>query len=203
MNSKMLLAFSYDYVAFLVQSLDDLVDVKNIILFGSVARGQATSQSDIDIFIETTNPRMKNKIQKITEKFYSSDLYRRYWKLLGISNTIKPIVGTLDDWPDLKKSIIADGIYLYGKFVSATKGASYVILSWSKISSQTKRTHLNKKLYGWRYKQKRYLGLIQKINGKRLGANVIYVPLESSKVVLDLFKKMDIPVRVRYVSEIK
>ncbi|RLE47728.1 hypothetical protein DRJ25_01645 [Candidatus Woesearchaeota archaeon] len=36
-----------------------------IILFGSYAKGNETKDSDIDIYISTTNPELKKKIQKI------------------------------------------------------------------------------------------------------------------------------------------
>ncbi|MEK6823626.1 MAG: nucleotidyltransferase domain-containing protein [Nanoarchaeota archaeon] len=52
-----------------------------IILFGSYAKGNPKKDSDIDIYIETTNPKIKEEVQKIYDlisvkigKFNSKDL---------------------------------------------------------------------------------------------------------------------------------
>ena len=51
--NKDLFSYAISFVSFLVQNIDEdsLSNIKEIILFGSVARGKAGKGSDIDLFI--------------------------------------------------------------------------------------------------------------------------------------------------------
>ena len=118
MKSNSLKAFAVDFVSFLIQHLDSLEGIRNIILFGSIARGDFDKDSDIDIFIDTKDKKITT--DKIVSDFYQSQKYLKYWKLLGIENTINCKVGNLDKW-ELKRSIISNGIVLYGKYKAETK----------------------------------------------------------------------------------
>ena len=52
MENYKLISYAVDFVSFLIQSLDsDVNTIKNIYLFGSVARGDADKNSDIDLFV--------------------------------------------------------------------------------------------------------------------------------------------------------
>ncbi len=52
MNRYELIAYAMDFCSFLLKS-EMANEIKKIILFGSVARGDFDSESDIDIFIDT------------------------------------------------------------------------------------------------------------------------------------------------------
>ncbi|MBI2137532.1 nucleotidyltransferase domain-containing protein, partial [Candidatus Woesearchaeota archaeon] len=44
-----------DVASFLVQKVSEREKIRNIILFGSVARGEADKTSDVDLFVDVTN----------------------------------------------------------------------------------------------------------------------------------------------------
>ena len=56
--NKELLSYAMDFVSFLTDRLDDndMGKIKDIVLFGSAARGEADKKSDIDVFVEFEKP---------------------------------------------------------------------------------------------------------------------------------------------------
>ncbi len=58
----------YSYLRKIVQEIKKDKRIKLAVLFGSHARGTATKESDIDIFIETENKRIKEEIEKINSR---------------------------------------------------------------------------------------------------------------------------------------
>ncbi|HLC55697.1 MAG TPA: nucleotidyltransferase domain-containing protein [Candidatus Nanoarchaeia archaeon] len=52
----------------IIKELIDSTNGELIILYGSYAKGTATARSDIDIYVETKDQKLKQKLQKISEK---------------------------------------------------------------------------------------------------------------------------------------
>lgn len=208
MNNKHL-AYAQNFISFLIQELDDkpMQNIKEIILFGSAARNSSTKKSDIDIFINLhkNDKKTDKNVQIITEGFYSSVFCAKYWKLIGIQNEINCITGKLDEWEDLKASIISDGITLYAKYQGETaKGrkGSYVFIYWNKITPESKRIFLSKKLFGYNYKGKRYKGIIEDTKAVKPASNCIFAPIENADMILQQFRDLKIPFRTIYVNKI-
>ena len=92
--------------------------MNEIILFGSVARGDFGKDSDIDLFFDVNNDNQEEEIKKVLNnelvKFSKSKIAET-WSLMGIKNNISIKVGILNEWK-LKRSIISEGIVLYGKY---------------------------------------------------------------------------------------
>ena len=202
MSSK-LIAYALDFSSFLLQKIKDKNEIKNIILFGSVTRDESSSSSDIDIFIDLIKDKKstEKEIKIIGNKFYDSTRYKNYWAPLGVNNKISLIVGELDKWKELKPSIIANGITLYGKFKSDIKGELKVFFIWENVQPNSSRVLFNKQMLGYNQKDRFYLGLIQKYKGERLGKGCILVPIEQSNVFHNLFKKYKIAVKIKKVVE--
>ncbi len=202
MSSK-LIAYALDFSSFLLQKIKDKNEIKNIILFGSVTREEASNSSDIDIFIDLIKEKksIEEEISNLLKKFYDSTKYKNYWHPLGVNNQINLIVGELDKWKELKPSIIANGITLYGKFKSDIKGELKVFFIWENVQPNSSRVLFNKQMFGYKQKDKFYAGLIQKYNGERLGKGCILVPIEQSNVFHNLFKKYKIAVKIKKVAE--
>jgi predicted nucleotidyltransferase len=198
MKSK-LIAYAMDFSSFLIQKTKQKDNIRNIILFGSVARGEAGKESDVDIFIDIigTKNKTEEEIKKILSTFISSTKYKNYWKALGITKEIKLTIGQLDKWKELKPSIIANGITLYGKFKQKTDGEHITFFIWENIKPNAKRVLFNKQLFGYAQHGKFYSGLLEKFEGKRLGKGCIIVPLEHANKIHNHFKKYKITVKIK------
>lgn len=198
-----LIAFSQDFVSFLTERID-LDNIKNIILFGSVSRGESDEDSDIDIFIDLANElqEFKDKIEQARDEFYKSAKFKDHWSLLGINNQIKLTIGKLEQWSDLLPSIISNGITLYGKFKAFPQiGEHKTLFVWENIKPESTRVLLNKQLFGYKHTGKSYPGVVQKYNCQRLGKGMIMVPIEHSNLVEKVFRKLKIGVRIKKVIE--
>lgn len=203
MRSK-LLAYALDFASFLIQKTKHREEIKNIILFGSVAREDAGKESDVDLFIDVVkeNPKAEKEFSKITQEFTDSTKYKNYWQPLSIENPLKLTIGVLDEWKKLKPSIMANGITLFGKYISEIKeGKHKTFFVWENIKPNSKRVLLNKQLLGYKQNKKFYEGLLQKYRGERLGKGCIAVPLEHSNLFLDLFRKYKVNVKIKKVLE--
>ncbi len=204
---SLLIAYAASFSSFLLSNLkaEQLAKIKSIILFGSIARGEATKESDVDLFIDVIadEKETESAVNSALNKFYDSIIYTKYWKLMGIENEIKPIVGKLEEWHDLKSSILANGLVLYGKFIAkAEKEKPAALFYWGTIANQPKRVLLSKKLYGYSYKKKIYRGLLEIYGGQKLSTNCILVGLEHASTFSNLFKHMKISVRVMHLVRI-
>jgi predicted nucleotidyltransferase len=51
----------------IIQEIRLITDGELVVLFGSHSKGTATKNSDIDIYIETTNTNLKKEIRKISD----------------------------------------------------------------------------------------------------------------------------------------
>ena len=189
----MIESYASYFASYLLYELENPENINNIILFGSVAAGNATKESDVDIFIDVKkdNIRFKENIEKILGGFYKSR-EALIFKNKGIDNKINVIVGKIDDWKELRKSIESNGIVLFGHYTASRKsaGKKYVIFSWDKID-KNRGAFLNK-LYGFSVGEKHYKGLIETLNGKKIGKSSLMIPVESHKEIITLLKRYQV-----------
>src|SRR3989344_2390140 len=189
MGWKMIKAYASYFVSYLMMNLKNFENVSKIILFGSVARGESNKKSDVDIFIEVKKKTktFEKEIDKVVEEFYKSREGLMF-KIKGIENKINVIVGKLEDWKDLSKSIGSTGIVFYGGFLEGNgkKGRKYSIFYWDGVE-KNRGAFLNK-VYGFRVSGKKYPGLIDKFEGKKLGKSSVMIPIEYRGELLNLFK---------------
>ncbi len=203
MNSD-LVAYAMGFSSFLIQKVATSGEIKNVILFGSVARGEAGKESDVDVFIDVlkSSAALESKIRGLADEFKSLGSYKNYWKPLGIENEIQLTIGQFSKWKELQPSIASNGILLYGKFKPELKeGAHRAFFIWENIKPNAKRVSLNKKLFGHKQSGKFYNGMLQELNGERVGKGCIAVPLENAVSFHQLFKAYNISVKVRKVLE--
>ncbi len=187
----MIKAYASYFASYLLKNLKSRDKVNKIILFGSVAKNQSTKESDIDIFIEVNKKTksLEKEIENLTKRFYGT----REALVFSIKKSCKinVIVGKLEEWLDLKKSIESTGIILYSPYISSSKkGKKYAIISWDKIK-KNRGAFLNK-LYGFKIKDKRYPGLIIQLGGKKLGKSSIMIPIEHNEKIAELLKKYQV-----------
>lgn len=196
MKNELLKTYASYFVSYLLAKVGDFSNVDSIILFGSVARGDAEKNSDVDIFIDIRKKtkKIEQEIKKIERDFYKSR-EAVLFKAKGIDRKINIIVGRIDEWPDLKKSIENEGIIFYGPYMPAgTEGKKYVIFFWDKIG-KNRGAFLNK-IYGFKVGEKKYLGLIEEFSGRKIGKSSIMIPIEHSKIIEDLLRKYKVDARI-------
>jgi predicted nucleotidyltransferase len=192
---KTLKSYASHFVSYFLDNID-LSRTNKIILFGSVARGDAGKNSDVDIFIDLkkTSKKQEKEIRKTLEEFYKSR-EALLFKSKGIDNKINIIIGKLDDWKSLKESIESTGIILYGNYTPTNvKGRKHMIISWDNIG-KNRGAFLNK-LYGVKIGDKQYKGLLEKFGGKRLGKSSTLIPIEHREDVLKEIRKYEVNARV-------
>ncbi len=199
MNKHELIAYAMDFCSFLLKS-ETGKDINKIILFGSVARGDFDSESDIDIFIDTEKGEIEEAAKRILKSFEISETNEK-WRLKGVKNSISLQVGRLEEWR-LYRSVIASGILLYGKFEEMPKGAKY----YSMLALDFGRMDRNRKIRVWRalygYKQKVgkkvfvSRGLLEELKGIKIERSVIAVPAKNKDGILDFLKRNKVKYRI-------
>tara|TARA_Y100000310_G_scaffold328561_1_gene396885 strand:- start:1640 stop:2260 length:621 start_codon:yes stop_codon:yes gene_type:complete len=197
MNPKRneLTSYALDFVSYLINKTDD---IDRVILFGSVARGDFDEESDIDLFIDTKNKNLEEKILKLKSSFEKTKKARE-WELKGVTNSFSCMVGKLDgkDWKDLKRGMINNGMVLYGKYKAETeKIHQYTLFSFEKIKPESKRVGLYRKLFGFKIGKKKYSGLVKKHNLIRLGKGNLAVPAAEVFRLKRFFKENKITVKL-------
>jgi predicted nucleotidyltransferase len=150
-------------------------NIISIILFGSVARNEATGKSDVDIAI-----------------IYSKKNHQTIRKI----NNMKPVefqlihltMDELKDEPTLTGALSGEGILLYGRTVTVNlddmelKSKMIIAYDTSKLD-QNSRNKLNRALHGGKstYKKKNkketkfYPGILDGIQAEKIGKGVLII----------------------------
>ncbi len=200
-----LIPYAMSFASFLLSNLNesDQKNIKEIVLYGSAARGDFRKDSDVDIFINVyKSGALEGKVNRITEMFYKTEIFKR-WKLIGVDNPISCITDSIEKWKDLKVSILANGINLFSKYTSNVKGGQFVIFYWDIIKPESKRVYISQKLYGYKTKKSIYKGLLEMTESVKLGPKCIFSPLQHANKISELFKENKITVKMIYVNRVE
>jgi predicted nucleotidyltransferase len=167
----------------IVAELSKIDDIKAIVLYGSFARKEITSRSDIDLFILTTD---KNTIKEVQEKIIELE------RLTG--QTIQPTVRTVKELQKtdtgLLQNIFQEGKVLYLKEAPELPSAilleqkPHIIYSFQLNDlDQNAKAQFNSSFYG-RIKDKyEYAGVLSELNGQKLASGCVIIPnIEKSKI---------------------
>lgn len=198
MNKYNLIAYGQSFVSFLLPRIKEF-PVEEIIVFGSAARGEADKESDVDIFMDIKDEKKATELEKTVnrelKKFYRSKFYE-VWKRKGVENEIRVKVGNLDEW-ELRRSVISDGVVLYGGYKSMPSDAEHwVLVSLEPIKNITKRNRVMRELRGRKEKDYSSKGLVEKIDGDFLNPRVFVVPSSQTDKILDVLKKEKVGYRL-------
>lgn len=190
MKKSDLVAYAQTFVSFAISKID--YPIKEVILFGSAARGEATAESDIDLFISIQNEKdvkkIENEIKKIENKFYKSQQYEQ-WRLKGIKNPFAVKIGFLEKWA-LKRSLISDGVVLYGKYREIPQSQAFILISFEPIKNIAQRNRIIRAFFGRKEKKVNIKeGLIHDFKGKLLSPTVFIVPAQFADEFLNILKK--------------
>ena len=199
MKKENLIAYAMSFISYLFDK-DISKKVNRVILFGSVARGNFDEQSDIDLFIDSDD-HISEEFEKILSFFEKTETHRK-WELKGLKQKVSLKVGNLDEWKSLKRSIISDGILLYGKFEQTpeeTKQYSLFELKFDKIS-RNKKVALWRRLYGHNQKVNKKIystkGKVYEFGGKRVDKGIV-VPAKKVIEAIDFLNKEKIKYTIR------
>lgn len=200
MEQSRILAYASTFVTFIIRNMPaEMKHIKAIIVYGSVAKGEASAESDVDLFVDTSHEKIAQKIEQIAAEFLESREAALY-KTEGIGNEVNVKVGELQKWKDLHHSIMNSGIVLWQKYKmeNTPEDAKHnYLFFWNKIG-KNRGAFLNI-LYGYTIGKKKYKGLVQKNAGMRTGKSSILVPAEYQEEFIALFKKYKVQVRQKEV----
>ncbi|MDP2672944.1 MAG: nucleotidyltransferase domain-containing protein [Nanoarchaeota archaeon] len=207
MKQREIMAYTYDFVSLLLEKKEVQENLKKIVLFGSVARGNFDEESDIDLFIEVKESADNKKIEDLVHKTVNifEVFAEKTWNLRGINLPIKFIVARENDpdWIELKEEIQHYGILMYGEYKEHKDNYALISYSLNKLKQNDKMNFL-RKLYGYAVKKKKKIysksGLISAIGAVKTATNQILVRIEKIKDALDLLKEFEVPYTVRKIS---
>ncbi len=199
MKQNQLISYAYSFISFLLRNArEELINnISRIILFGSTVIGTFTKNSDVDLFIELIeeNEKDQEELEKFKEEFKKSLVYKKLWKLLGITNDISLTIGKLKDFPSLKESMEKYSITLFQRGIFEKGGEEAYIVFW-KTTEKAKYMKLKRYLFGYEKGGKIYKG---KINFKIAGKNFIIVNKTNFWEIYNFLKKNKIEFNFRKI----
>jgi len=176
----------------IVKGLLPIEDIRAIILYGSFARKEATSRSDIDLFILTT--------EKKTEKEVEDKIIRIESEA---ERNIQPTIRTLKELEKtdsgLLQNIFREGKVLYLKEPTDIPSSMLldqkpqIIYSFQLSNlNQNEKAKFNNEFYGRKKGKYSYKGLLQEIGGQKLSAGCVMIPYEQKEKIEKFFKKFKV-----------
>jgi len=176
----------------IAKELSKIEDVKAVILYGSLAREEFTSRSDVDLFILTTEDKTRKEIHDKVITLESE-----------IGRNIQPTIRTITELQKtdtgLLQNIFQEGKILYLKEPSDIPSAILLkqkpcLIYSFQISSLTQKdkARFNRQLYEQIRKGYKYKGLLQEIGGQKLSAGCIMIPYIQKEKIEKFFQKFKV-----------
>ena len=163
--------------------------VLSIILFGSVARGESTVDSDVDIAI-IYSERKEEILRKI------NSIKPEELQLIHLS------IDELKEEPTLVGALSGEGILLYGRPITVSledmdlKSRMIIAYNTSKLDQNT-RSKLNRALYGGKStymkdnkkETKFYKGIAEEIRAEKIGKGILIVDRKNYPEITKTLKR--------------
>lgn len=134
-----------------------------------MARGDFNEKSDIDVFLETGRAdveRIERSCKRSLRKFCGSKEFEKF-RLRGIKNEIKPIVGVLEEWKSLEESVKKDSVVLFS-VSTLRRGEKNFLVVIEPIKDVKKRNKVIRYLFGRKEKIFKKKGMVEALGGKIL-----------------------------------
>ena len=169
--------------------IKDYDEVLSIILFGSVARGESTVDSDVDIAI-IYSERKEEILRKI------NSIKPEELQLIHLS------IDELKEEPTLVGALSGEGILLYGRPITVSledmdlKSRMIIAYNTSKLDQNT-RSKLNRALYGGKStymkdnkkETKFYKGIAEEIRAEKIGKGILIVDRKNYPEITKTLKR--------------
>ncbi len=176
----------------IVKGLKVIEDIRAIILYGSFARKEATSRSDIDLFILTTEKKTEKEIEDKVIKIESE-----------IGRNIQPTIRTLKELEKtdsgLLQNIFQEGRVLYLKEPTDIPSSMLLEQKPQLIYSfqlsdlnQNEKVKFNNEFYGRKKEKYSYKGILQEIGGQKLSAGCVMIPHMQKETIEKFFRKFKV-----------
>lgn len=176
----------------IAKALSGIEDVKAVVLYGSFARGEYTSRSDIDLLILTTE-------KKTSE--VARDRVIQLERETG--RNIQPTIRTFEELQKtdtgLLQNIFQEGKVLYLKEAADIPSAillqqkPFLVYTFQlNILTQKDKARFNRQLYEQTRKGYKYKGLLQEIDGRKLSAGCVLVPHAEKQRIEKFFRKFKV-----------
>lgn len=200
LNRGLLISYAIAFVSFLMRQPEIKTNmIKSVYLFGSVARGDFSAKSDIDIFIDT-DKKNEDLLAKITKKsaknFLNSD-ERKKFLMLGVKNEINVKYGDVKEW-ELYSSIKSEALVLFSSSVTPFFKKHFLV-EVKPISNIAKRNKIIRKLIGRKEKYRKETGLVSVSGGIVIDSRHFIIPAETLKDILPIFSKERVLYELREV----
>ena len=192
-----LIGYAHAYLSFVLPRLK--TKVKDIILFGSVARGDFGPESDVDLFFNGITEEEAKKLEwelKSLQKLFTTSKIQELWEQKGITNAITVKAGVLEQW-ELRGSLLAEGLLLQGKYAGKIAGEGQMLFSLPAIKNLAKRNRIMRALFGRKEKNFKKKGLVPERGGTKMSPTVFMVPLQFSPEIVGLLRKEKIDFQLR------
>ena len=185
MERNKLISLAMNFSSFLLERMQ----VKSIILFGSVAANNFDEESDIDLFVETI-PGNENKIKNLLILYKKTKEYEKF-KLEGIENEISIKSGNLEDWKNIKRSIISNGIILYGNYKGQPSDLRHKLLFILNVEDlkRSDKIKIWRKLYGYKQKIGKKNYILKGMVDKKIGRGAFLTSIENYQNLLVFLRK--------------
>ena len=165
------------------------VEVKSIILFGSVARNNFDEESDIDLFVEC-DKKDEKKVEIMLDLYKKTEEYEKFI-LDGVKNELSIKSGRLDDWKDLKRSIISGGIMIYGSYNGVPDKLAHKLLFLLNFEGVSRAIKIKvwRNIYGYKQKVGIKLYVMKGKAERKIGRGAFLVSIQDSQEVINYLKK--------------
>lgn len=180
----------------LTEKIKKIKGIIQIILFGSVARGEDKANSDIDIAIVYGN-RDKFEIMKEINKLKDEKIQATFLNVKELINETE-LIGALS----------GEGILLYGQpikiKVDKTELKAKILINYSLSKlTQTNKVKVNRALYGSisksEFKGKKYKtetkGLINEVGIEKINKGVLLVDRNKAAKIINMLKRFGVEFR--------
>ena len=208
MNEK-IIAYLYDFLSMVFEDSSMKDKIEEIIVFGSVAKGNSDKKSDIDLFFSVKNADESAEIERLvkhTQKSFEVKAEKTWW-LKKIKLPMSIIVGSLKDktWKTLKGEIISSGITLYSAYKEIPEKLNHNYLMYYSLTNLSRKNKMKfiRRVFGYsqrivkkEYKQK---GFLDEIGGLKLASNALLIPAQEVNKIKEIFKEFKIEYKIMEV----
>jgi predicted nucleotidyltransferase len=193
---------SLDLPSELVHRLAGIPSLQAVILFGSYARGEADKRSDIDLLLifdrKSDVKKVERKLLKVLDEFRALPLVFS-----------KRSVDEVSKDPSFFYNVFREGYVLYKRpgtellpaAIGREKQAIIYTYGFGSLP-HAQKLKFNAALFTHTVKKKyRYVGLLERVRGEKLGNGAIMIPANAEREIDALFKGFGIAPKKHYIWE--